>query len=223
MSTKTSIVPQMSTTKIITQILPVSPSNAEPFSYEAMIERSGFKEVDGSTPIALKHSIIREEYARKMADFTAGGLDYVVNPEFIGWNYEWTQNAQSAWFCLKAEGVSMYPLFPFLHYFLDFADPFRKIAVLVEEDDAPWNEAFCQEQDKLLTLGGWMVYRIPSQVANTLEASLLPEHLQRCPYGEFDDDEQLEEYQQIQENLNTKHTTVDGFFTWLKKEVYYKK
>lgn len=213
----------MSESKEISELGPSVFNREDQFSYEAMLARNSYEEIEASTPVDRKNFIIREEYARRMAELKAAGRTNISNPSFIGWAYKWTRNAEQAWFCQKSDGISMFPLFPFLHYFLDFADPFKKIAVLVEEAENPWldSEAL-QEQDSLLTLAGWTVYRIPSQVANTYETSLLPENLQRCPYGEFDDNEQLEEYRDWQARLNMSRTTIDGFFDWLKQEVYTK-
>lgn len=184
--------------------------------------RSGYEEIDSKTPLKHKEAIIREEYARTyswLTSYPKEGRCY--EPRFMGYHYNMTLHADYAWSCLKAEGISMLPLFPFFHYFLDFADPFRKITILVEEEETPWDEQAVVEQDKLLSLTGWTVYRIPKKVAHTFETKLLPEEMGRCPYGEFDDDEQYQTYLSYKPRL--REETIDGFFSWLKEEVYSKR
>jgi len=42
--------------------------------------------------------------------------------------------------------------------------------------------------------------------------------MQRCPYGEFEDEEEREIYLGYKSRLRTE--TIDGFFNWLKQETY---
>lgn len=185
-------------------------------AYEA---RRSYEEIDSSTPPGRRAAIIREEYARTypwLTEHPNEGRCY--QPRFMGYFYSMPHHAEAAWHCQKSEGISMLPLFPFFQYFLDFADPYRKIAVLVEEEDTPWEQSAIDEQDELLSVAGWTVYRIPNQVAVTYETSILPESMGRCPYGEFDDDEEREIYLGYKPRLSTE--TIDGFFSWLKESPY---
>lgn len=184
--------------------------------YEA---RTGYEEIDSKTPPERRDSIIRQEYASTypwLTEYPTEGHCY--KPRFMGFFYEMTHHAEAAWDCQKAEGISMLPLFPVFHYFIDFADPYRKIAIFVEESETPWDDEAASTQDNILNLLGWTVYRIPNKVAETFETQLLPQEMGRCPYGEFDDDEQYQDYLAYKPRLDTE--TIDGFFSWLKLEVY---
>lgn len=181
--------------------------------------RFGYRQLEGLMPGPGGEIIIREEYAKRMASAEVIAKGRCFKPAFIGYNYDWAPNSEQAWFCQKAEGMTLFPLFPFLQYFLDFGDPFRKIAVLIEEKANPWtDDKALIEQERLLRFSGWRIFRITDVVANTYEENVLPEHLSRCPYGEFEDDDQFEEYQSWKPEL--ERTTIDGFFRWLKKEYY---
>ena len=181
--------------------------------------RFDYRQVNALIPGSGSETIIREEYARRMASPEVIARGRCFKPAFIGYNYDWTPNAEQAWFCQKAGGMTLFPLFPFLQYFLDFGDPFRKIAVLIEEKAKPWTDGEALiNQERLLRFSGWRTFRITDAVANTYEENVLPEHLSRCPYGEFEDDDQFDEYQTWK--LELERTTIDGFFRWLKKEHY---
>jgi very-short-patch-repair endonuclease len=175
------------------------------------------EEIDHETPAAERAAIIRREYARTYP-CQIEQKHRLYKPGFMGYFYNMPHHAEAAWSCMKAEGITMLPLFPVFQYFLDFADPYRKIAVLVEEDATPWEQSAIDEQDELLSVAGWTVYRIPKQVAVTYETSILPESMGRCPYGEFDDDEQHQAYLDYKPQLSTE--TIDGFFRWLKEDPY---
>jgi hypothetical protein len=187
--------------------------------YEARID---YEEIDSKTLPEQRDVIIREEYARTypwLTEYPMEGRCY--QPRFMGYFYQMTHHAENAWNCMKAEGISMLPLFPFFQYFLDFADPYHKIAILVEEDATPWNNDAISDQDSLLSITGWTVYRIPREIANTFETQILPKEMGRCPYGEFDDDEQYQKYLAYKPRLNNQ--TIDGFFSWLKQNIYHNK
>lgn len=192
--------------------LPEAPPASD---YDAFFQRS--PHLDHTTPPEQREQLVRLEYARNYPTAVQGdGRCYT--PGFMGYFYQMPHHAQAAWDCMKSEGISALPLFPFFHHFLDFADPYRKIAVLVEEEASPWQQPVIDEQDELLSAAGWTVYRIPNKVAATFETSILPDSMSRCPYGEFDDDDEYQRYLAYKPQLSTE--TIDGFFSWMKAEVY---
>ena len=131
-------------------------------------------------------------------------------------HFDYTPYAQQAYYNACAEGINLYPQYPFLHIFLTLACPWRRLAVLVEEEETPWNAAQVEEENELLSLHGWRVFRIPATVARLTEEDVLPDHLFEAHAGHFQYPGEKEEYEGYAEQLRTG--TRDGFFRWLKQE-----
>lgn len=92
----------------------------------------------------------------------------------------------SVWAETRVSGFALYPQFPAGRYFLDFADPYRCIAV--ECDGLAYHSTDDQlrrdgERDDWLTENGWTIYRLPGHVCN--KAVLEPGIVLDCAYGEF--------------------------------------
>jgi len=64
------------------------------------------------------------------------------------------------WTEIKCHGLPMYPQFPAMGYFLDFADPIKKIAI--EADGKRWHKDKEKDarRDFVLESAGWEIYRI---------------------------------------------------------------
>ncbi len=98
-----------------------------------------------------------------------------ASPYFLDWAYHMTPIEQLAWMDIRSNGLPLYPQVPALHYFLDFADPVRQIAV--ELDGAAFHDRTRDIiRDTALYGQGWRVFRIPgkrSLPSNTDLAELL--------------------------------------------------
>ncbi len=82
-----------------------------------------------------------------------------IYPYFIDWVKYFTPIERMLWGDIRSSRVSMYPQYPVLNYFLDFADPYRKIGI--EADGKEWhNEVKDRERDNKLFEAGWTIFRV---------------------------------------------------------------
>lgn len=66
----------------------------------------------------------------------------------------------AVWSDIRCAALPFFPQMPVLRYFLDFADPFKKIGI--ECDGKEWHDAAKDaERDANLQSIGWIIYRIP--------------------------------------------------------------
>jgi hypothetical protein len=87
-----------------------------------------------SPPARERWEILREAYALMLPVI----LKQRVSPYFLDWAYNRTPIEDLAWTDIRTIGLPLYPQVPALHYFLDFADPVKKLAV--ELDGAAFHE-----------------------------------------------------------------------------------
>lgn len=79
------------------------------------------------------------------------------------WDPDWTKSPPefSVWCSTRDHALPMYPQYPAVGYYLDFADPHRKIAI--EVDGAAYHDHDKDIiRDRRLADNGWVVYRIPA-------------------------------------------------------------
>lgn len=106
---------------------------------------------------------IREHYAvelpRMMAEYERTG-----RMSFDPYRLHFTPGASpiedQMWAAIRGFGTPFYPELPVLNYFIDFANPFLKIAI--ECDGKQWHDPEKDaERDARLIAEGWTVYRVP--------------------------------------------------------------
>jgi hypothetical protein len=137
----------------------------------------------------------------------------------LEWLFPFAPNARRMWGIIREIPMGLYPQYPVMQYFLDFADPYRRIAVFIEEKTR-WESDEIDYQDRLLITHGWKIFRIPIKVADTYESDLLPEYLIDVYDLGAKSKEQLLERKTWDDELSKK--TIDGFLRWL-KNTYFKK
>ena len=158
---------------------------------------------------------VRAGYAKRtplILRYAAKGSGVGVN--FMHFSYK--PNADAAWGIICGEGIRLYPYYPFLHFFLSFACPWRKLAVLIEESETPWKEEEVEAQNELLSLSGWRVFRVPAEVSGCELQDLLPENIWQAWISQDWDPEEKEAYEALLPHLQL--SSIDGFFAWLKQE-----
>lgn len=108
---------------------------------------------------------IRAYYKRVLPEalfeYRHSGID-TLDPyglDFMKWE---TPIEDYTWQAIRRYGVPMYPQMPALNYFLDFANPYKKI--VIECDGKQWHD---EEKDAIrdakLIADGWTIYRIPGR------------------------------------------------------------
>jgi very-short-patch-repair endonuclease len=87
----------------------------------------------------------------------------VYHPNVCDWPRIMSPIEREAWIDIQQRRLRMFPQYPALHYFLDFAEPWQKVAI--ECDGKIWHtdQARDAERDALLRADGWRVYRIPGK------------------------------------------------------------
>ncbi len=108
-------------------------------------------------------TLIRNAYRKEMPfimDQLKSGNN-AFDPYFFDW--EFTPIEYSAWQDIRGFNLPMLPQVPALKYFIDFADPLRKIGI--ECDGKQWHDP---DKDRLrdiaLAKESWTIYRIPGSV-----------------------------------------------------------
>lgn len=101
-------------------------------------------------------------------------------PYIRDWIVEFTPIETSVWTDIRSTYIPFYPQVPACGFFLDFANPFKKIAI--ECDGKQYHDKDRDAiRDKKLAEDGWIVFRIPGDECNRI----LPEPWDIEFYDEF--------------------------------------
>lgn len=115
--------------------------------------------------MAIERSEIRAAYKREMPIIMAArsrGLRAQSDPYLFDWITSFTPIERNAWNDIRTRGLPFYPQVPVGSRFVDFGDPYLKIAV--ELDGKEWHEVGRdKERDNELWALGWRTYRIPGR------------------------------------------------------------
>jgi len=87
-----------------------------------------------------------------------------LSPYDLGIQWEFSPIEDNVWGNIRYLGIPLYPEFPVGPYFIDFADPKKKIGI--EVDSIKWHKDKSKDmvKDKYLRSCGWNIYRIPSHM-----------------------------------------------------------
>ncbi len=83
-----------------------------------------------------------------------------TDTNFIDWTDMMSVAEKLMWVEIKSMGFPMYPQLPVLGYFLDFADPVKKIAIEVDGREFHMNNISDANRQKEIEKLGWTFYRI---------------------------------------------------------------
>lgn len=107
---------------------------------------------------------IRRTYNAHMPEIKEqweSGSRHNIDPYFFNWKFtpiEW-----AAWQDIRGFGLPMFPQLPVGKYFVDFGNPFIKLAI--ECDGKQWHDREKDnKRDQKLIADGWTIYRIPGDV-----------------------------------------------------------
>jgi len=103
---------------------------------------------------------IRKRYEE--IGFLINGKEFRLCPyDIYDWDKIWTPIERNTWDAIRYLGLPFYPQYPVGNYFIDFADPFKKIGI--EIDGRKFHQDFERDeyrQSKLENMG-WEIFRIP--------------------------------------------------------------
>ncbi|MGN6553215.1 MAG: DUF559 domain-containing protein [Verrucomicrobiota bacterium] len=107
-----------------------------------------------------RRKIIRRYYTEALPEIMA-----LARESLITWyskypfDWEFNRNESSLWASIASRPMVMYPEFPVLGYFVDFGNPFLKIAI--EADSEKYhNKEKDRERDRKLLEIGWKTFRV---------------------------------------------------------------
>lgn len=110
-----------------------------------------------------KWNVLREIYEeltpRIIANGKKGKLGF-IDPYYVDWTRLFTPIEYDAWCSIRPKCIALYPQYPVLNYFIDFAHPYLKVGV--EMDGKKWHDADKDRaRDEKLAEIGWRIFRIP--------------------------------------------------------------
>lgn len=110
----------------------------------------------------------KTELPKMMAEYKATGrMDF--DPYALDFVPDATPIEHQTWVAIRSYALPFYPQIPVLNYFIDFANPFLKIAI--ECDGKQWHDKEKDaKRDARLQNIGWTVYRIPGHECNRVMA-----------------------------------------------------
>lgn len=125
------------------------------------------------------------------------------DPYFRDWIVEFTPIERYVWSDLRGNGLDFFPQFPACGFFLDFANPFLKIAI--ECDGQAYHDKEKDfQRDMKLQNDGWIVFRVTGSECNRN----LPTPLDKSSF---------DEYGPTREQIyNYYNTTSEGVVTCIK-------
>jgi very-short-patch-repair endonuclease len=108
-------------------------------------------------------SFIRQAYMEMLPliyDATKNSKKGWADPYYLYWIDKFTPIEQTAWNAIRYEGAVLYPQFPILNKFVDFANPYIKIGL--EVDGKQHDKEKDKERDLSFKKLGWRIFRVPS-------------------------------------------------------------
>jgi hypothetical protein len=82
-----------------------------------------------------------------------------IDPYFLDWLQYFTPIEKQAWYSIRAIGVPLYPQFPALDYFIDFANPYYKIGLELDGKDFHDRKRDKIRDQRLFDEEGWRIFR----------------------------------------------------------------
>lgn len=141
----------------------------------------------------MKFNEIREAYAKHLPDLKRqwDKDPETVDPYIYDWASVFTPIEESMWAEIRSVGLTMFPQVPVFNYFLDFANPFLKVAI--ECDGAQWHDPEKDaKRDRKLEREGWTIYRVPGKVCNRV--LLCPAELKELELNDHEFAERVHDY-----------------------------
>ncbi len=78
------------------------------------------------------------------------GIDFVLSP-----------TEDQVWYVIRFLGIPMFPHYPIGKYFVDFADPKKKIAIEVDGREYHLDRIKDQKRESKIKKAGWSIIRFP--------------------------------------------------------------
>lgn len=114
--------------------------------------------------------------------------DIRIDPYFIDWCKYFSPIESLAWGVIRSLGIPLYPEYPACGYFIDFADPIKKIGL--ELDGAQFhNVKKDMSRDTVLWKDGWSIIRVTGREMNAIELDDVMEEIQHMAADGYSSEE----------------------------------
>lgn len=132
-----------------------------PFSERYMRIADLAERIEALAHDPARWTLIREIYKEVIHDIEeAEKVGSGVDPYFVDWMKVFTPVEEDAWQSIRGQGLRFYPQFPVLSYFIDFADPIKKIGLEIDGRDWHTNRDKDRARDLELLSAGWRIFRV---------------------------------------------------------------
>jgi hypothetical protein len=151
--------------------------------------------------IQERWGIIREVYKHLTPEIMESGEEGsfgLVDPYPVDWLKIFTPIEYDAWQSIRYRGIGLYPQYPVYNYFLDFGNPFLKVAL--EMDGKAHSLTRDIERDLKLIELGWHIYRIKGVEC----------YAKFKPYWEIEDSEYMDDEDKWNSMRDYYYYTSDG-------------
>ena len=153
----------------------------------------------------------RNEIRRRYSKFNEWDCPYSFIPDLME---SMTPIEKNIWELFRENGIIIYPQYPVLNYFIDFADPIKKIWIEVDGHDYHLDKDKDKRRELELNNQWWQIYRIDwkhtfSQNNPFIRTLLMVFWKKSC--GEFENDSV------ISEKINIRMHELNKQIQWLKK------
>ncbi len=135
-------------------------------SFERQAKRAEFAR--GILSEKTRRQALRAFYRLAVQEiFEEGSREWGIDPYEVDWMSVFTPIERALWHDIRAANVVMYPQFPVLGYFVDFANPVSKVCI--ECDGAKWHTdaAADAKRENAIRIEGWRMYRITGRDCKT--------------------------------------------------------
>lgn len=106
----------------------------------------------------------RLELRRRYREISLSPVNgFAISPYAVDdWNGKFSPIEERAWWAIRCAGLPLYPQYPVGPYFIDFADPNRKLGF--EIDSKRWHRDKAKDETRQRDIErmGWTLIRIPS-------------------------------------------------------------
>lgn len=138
---------------------------------------------------------------------------------YYDWSKIFTPIEENVWHDIRVLGLPFYPQFPIKRYFVDFADPLKKIALEVDGKKYHQDKSKDKKREQEIKNIGWRVIRFPGKITFKEYQDYFPEDFEEKLIENYE----YKEDRQIQRNYYWKEYTTkysEGILLKLKKEYY---
>ena len=130
-------------------------------NYESTLERAEFAlRIVAATTLNERCDALLCFYRKAKAEIIAKPDAWGIDPYEVRWSEVFTPIEMAIWHEIRRAGLVFYPQLPVGAAFVDFGNPFHKIAIECDGKDYHLDKLKDKRRDEMLARRGWQVFRI---------------------------------------------------------------